>query len=118
MAESPAKLGSRGWYDDTSAYPERYGPLQDGFTFDLQEGYQVLVGANDSGKSSSCSWPSRRCSIRRLRPGRSPFCSRRERGSANYLRRAGQTLINYNTPLFCNNNLASTIMFTTAGFAS
>jgi len=32
--------------------PNRYGPLQDGFGFELGEGYQVLVGRNNSGKSA------------------------------------------------------------------
>lgn len=30
----------------------RYGPLQDGFAFELGEGYRVLVGRNNSGKSA------------------------------------------------------------------
>src|SRR5437870_4065290 len=30
----------------------RYGPLQEGFGFDLAEGYRVLVGRNNSGKSA------------------------------------------------------------------
>ena len=30
----------------------RYGPLQEGFGFDLTEGYKVLVGRNNSGKSA------------------------------------------------------------------
>jgi hypothetical protein len=29
-----------------------HGPLQVGFTFDLEDGYSVLAGKNQSGKSS------------------------------------------------------------------
>lgn len=32
--------------------PNRYGPLQDGFAFELGDGYIVLVGENNSGKSA------------------------------------------------------------------
>ncbi len=32
--------------------PNRYGPLQGGFAFDLEEGYKVLIGRNNSGKSA------------------------------------------------------------------
>lgn len=31
---------------------KEFGPLKPGFTFDLEEGYQVLVGENNSGKSA------------------------------------------------------------------
>lgn len=34
------------------AAKQRYGPLQAGFQFDLAHGYQVLTGANNSGKST------------------------------------------------------------------
>jgi energy-coupling factor transporter ATP-binding protein EcfA2 len=32
--------------------PDRYGPLQTGFSFEFIEGYSVLVGRNNSGKSA------------------------------------------------------------------